>query len=248
MRRTAHIIASALGVAFVAQVAAQNVEGLDIGAIRARAQAQQEDAAALAAEVSKRADALREDASQVEGAALQQVRAIDPKSLPKGPAGAVDFDEIVTAASDNMKDNRGQAPLFMAFVSLSMPEDTLKRVIKDVSQAGGVVVFRGFPNNSAKQFVARLTKVVDKQSQFASIGIDPRLFRAFDVAAVPSYVVTSTDFDLCDGLNCKTVAPPHDSMAGNVTVEYALSTFAEARGPGALVAQTALRNLRGASR
>jgi conjugal transfer pilus assembly protein TrbC len=32
-------------------------------------------------------------------------------------------------------------------------------------------------------------------------------------------------------------------MEGNVTVRYALETFADANGPGALVARTALANL-----
>jgi conjugal transfer pilus assembly protein TrbC len=37
------------------------------------------------------------------------------------------------------------------------------------------------------------------QDDFANIGIDPRLFRAFDVQAVPTYVAVSSDFDLCAG-------------------------------------------------
>ncbi|KAK0349129.1 hypothetical protein LTR94_034406, partial [Friedmanniomyces endolithicus] len=88
-----------------------------------------------------------------------------------------------------------QSPRFIAFASLSMPDDALKQLVRDTASAGGVVVFRGFPNNSAKEFVARLSKVVDK-GQLASIGIDPRLFRAFQVEAVPTYVSVSSDFDL----------------------------------------------------
>jgi conjugal transfer pilus assembly protein TrbC len=106
-----------------------------------------------------------------------------------------------------------------------------------------VVVFRGFPNNSAKDFVARLSKVVD-QGQLASIGIDPRLFRAFEVQAVPTYVTVSSDFDLCAGFSCQTKLPPYDRMIGNVTVEYALTTFAEGNGPGARIAAVALSNMK----
>jgi conjugal transfer pilus assembly protein TrbC len=248
MRRLAIIIGASLAVASVSAVLAQTIEGLDLGAIRARSAEHSADAGALASEVSRRAEEFREDAEAIRKAGLAQVKALDPPTLPKGLSGAVDFDEMISAASQNLSDNRGQAPLFMVFVSLSMPEAALKPIIRDVSQAGGVVVFRGFPGNSAKQFIARLSKVVDDQSQFASIGIDPRLFRAFDVAAVPTYVVASTDFDLCDGLACKTQAPPHDAMAGNVSVQYALSTLADDAGPGALVARTALRNLKGAAR
>lgn len=124
-----------------------------------------------------------------------------------------------------------------------MPDQALKRIIAETSAAGGVVVFRGFPGNSGKAFIAAISKVVEKQQQFASIGIDPRLFRAFNVTAVPTYVVSSTDFTPCDGLTCRSDPPPFDSMVGNVTVRYALETFAQENGPGALMARTALANL-----
>lgn len=248
IRRAGLYLAGAALLLTVGHGLAQTVEGLDISAIRKRAADQAEEAAGLSAEVARRTETLKGDAETVRAAALEQVRRIDPARLPRGPAGAIDFDEIVTAAADNLQDNRGDAPLFMVFVSLSMPEDSLRRVIDDVSRAGGVVVFRGFPQNSARQFVARLSKVIDDRSRFASIGIDPRLFRAFEVSAVPAYVVASTDFDLCDGLACRTVTPPHDRIIGNVTVDHALEAIVESRGPGALVAGAALKNLRGSPR
>ena len=123
-----------------------------------------------------------------------------------------------------------------------MPPATLKQLIADTARAGGVVVFRGFPNNSAKEFVSRLGQVVQK-GDMPNIGIDPRLFRAFDVQAVPTYVAVSSTFDLCAGFHCQTKVPPHDRIEGNVTVDYALNTFAEANGPGARIASVALGNL-----
>ena len=90
-----------------------------------------------------------------------------------------------------------------------------------------------------------MSKVVSKDDQFASIGIDPRLFRAFDIAAVPTYVAVSSDFTPCDGLACKSVPPPFDAMSGNVSVTYVLETFSQDNGPGALVARTALANMHG---
>ncbi|MEP3145540.1 type-F conjugative transfer system pilin assembly protein TrbC [Qipengyuania citrea] len=225
---------------------AQTVDGLDLGAIQARADAQSQDAAVLSAEVARRAEEYREDTQTIQAVAMERVKGLDPQALAKGPTGTVDFDELVAAASGNLKDNRGTAPQFMVFVSLSMPEEALKRIIDETSAAGGFVVFRGFPNNSGKQFLAAISKVVDKEDQYASIGIDPRLFRAFDVQAVPTYVAVSSDFTPCDGLACKTTPPPFDAMSGNVTVSYALETFAGDNGPGALVARTALRNMGGA--
>src|SRR3546814_2264620 len=96
----------------------------------------------------------------------------------------------------------------------------------------------------ASDLAQALGKIVDREDDFANIGIDPRLFRAFDVQAVPTYVAVSSDFDLCAGFSCRTKVPPHDRMIGNVTVEYALSSFAEGNGPGARVAAVGLSNLR----
>ncbi len=116
--------------------------------------------------------------------------------------------------------------------------------IADTARAGGVVVFRGFPNNSMKLFTQAIARVVERQDEYDNIGIDPRLFRAFEVRAVPTYVVVSSDFDLCAGFSCRTAVPPFDRIIGNVTVDYALSTFAEGGGPGAAVARVGLANLR----
>ena len=240
------LLLSALAIASIGTgcaVLAQTVEGLDLDAIRARSAKSEQDATALVNEVERRGDAFRKDAQTVQAVALEQMRTIDKASLPRGPAGAGDFDEMIHAASANLKENQGTAPQFMVFVSTSMPEQALKRIIADTSAAGGVVVFRGFPGNSGKAFIAALSRVVEKDQQFASIGIDPRLFRAFDVTAVPTMVVSSSDFTPCDGLTCKTTPPPFDRIEGNVTVRYALETFAGENGPGALVARTALANL-----
>ena len=240
------LLLSALAIASIGTgcaVLAQTVEGLDLDAIRARSAKSEQDATALVNEVERRGDAFRKDAQTVQAVALEQMRTIDKANLPRGPAGAVDFDEMIHAASANLKEAQGTAPQFMVFVSTSMPEQALKRIIADTSAAGGVVVFRGFPGNSGKAFIAALSRVVEKDQQFASIGIDPRLFRAFDVTAVPTMVVSSSDFTPCDGLTCKTTPPPFDRIEGNVTVRYALETFAGENGPGALVARTALANL-----
>ncbi len=233
------------GVGLLATVAlAQTVDGLDIGAIRSRSQASAAEAAQLSEEVKRRTAAVRDDAAASVADATKAVQRIDPRRLPKGPAGVVDFDELLAGAAANAKGEHGSAPLVMVFVSLSMPEAALRPIIRDVSRAGGVVVFRGFPNNSAKAFVTGLSRVAGDGRELASIGVDPRLFRAFDVKAVPTYVVASTGFDLCDGLACRTMPPPHDAITGNVTVDHALEAIVEGRGPGAPTAAVALANLR----
>ncbi|MCW2351779.1 conjugal transfer pilus assembly protein TrbC [Sphingobium sp. B12D2B] len=222
---------------------AQTVDGLDVQAVKTRSADLAAEAQAFVDQVKDRGDRFREDAATTRDAGTDNMRRIAAQGLPKGPASPVDFDEIVQGAAKNMTANGGEAPQFIAFASLSMPDDALRQLVRDTASAGGVVVFRGFPNNSARAFVSRLSKVVDKD-QLASIGIDPRLFRAFQVEAVPTYVSVSSDFDLCAGFSCTTKVPPYDRMIGNVTVEYALTTFAEGSGPGARVAAVALSNMK----
>ncbi|WP_260807034.1 type-F conjugative transfer system pilin assembly protein TrbC [Sphingorhabdus sp. SMR4y] len=140
--------------------------------------------------------------------------------------------------------NLGDAPRFIAFASLSMPPQSLKKLVHDTSAAGGVTVLRGFPGGSAKQLTKMLTAMASNGEQLSALGIDPRLFRAFDVKAAPSFVMVSSDFTLCDGFDCKGAVPPHDRMTGNVSVEYALETFAGGAGPGSRLAALHLARLK----
>ncbi|USI75106.1 type-F conjugative transfer system pilin assembly protein TrbC [Sphingomonas morindae] len=236
-------ILALLGTAGMTALLAQTVDGVDVQAVKKRSADLAAEAQAFVDQVKDRGDRFREDAATTRDAGTENMRRVAAQSLPKGPTGPVDFDEIVQGAAKNTNGKGGEAPQFIAFASLSMPDEALKQLVRDTASAGGVVVFRGFPNNSAKEFVARLSKVVDK-GQLASIGIDPRLFRAFQVQAVPTYVSVSSDFDLCAGFSCTTKVPPYDRMIGNVTVEYALTTFSEGNGPGARVAAVALSNMK----
>lgn len=252
MRRWSIITASALaaiglGLGLASGGGAQTVDGLDLAKVRERAKLSPEDAEAFSQVIARRGEALREQAATSSAAARTQSRRYADQTKPSGrPGDTFDFDAMVVAAGREA-DKSGDAPRFVAFASLSMPEASLRQLIGDVGRAGGVVVFQGFPNNSVKRFTATIARVVPQGGSNA-VGIDPRLFRAFEVTAVPTYVVASTDFDLCDGFDCTTHVPPHDRMTGNVTVDHALATFASGSGPGAGIAALYRDRLAGAGR
>ena len=134
----------------------------------------------------------------------------------------------------------GSHPGLMAFVSLSMPKEALRQTIIDMGKAGGIVVFRGFPGNSMAAFKTRLADTIGQDIQPHNVGIDPRLFEAFGVTAVPTYVVEPRRFALCGSLNCTSTVPDFDVLRGNVPVSYALKTFAHGSGPGADLARAGL--------
>ncbi|ATI83276.1 type-F conjugative transfer system pilin assembly protein TrbC [Sphingobium yanoikuyae] len=223
---------------------AQSVDGIDVQAVRQQAADLKADAEAFVNQVKDRGDIFQEEAATLSEGGTENMQRVASTRLPGGRAGPVDFDEIIEGASRNLGAGKGEAPQFIAFASLSMPPAALRQMIADMARAGGVVVFRGFPDNSMKTFAVKLGKIVDRQDDYANIGIDPRLFRAFNVQAVPTYVAVSSDFDLCAGFSCNTHVPPHDRIIGNITVEYALDSFAQGHGAGARVAAVALANLR----
>jgi conjugal transfer pilus assembly protein TrbC len=239
-----------VSLAALGGAAAQTLEPeLDLAAIRAKAQSDAGEADALAATARARAQAVMD---QADATALQaQAHGQDyaqaaPNAAPQPSDPIFDFDQMVAAAGTAAKGNLGEAPRFIAFASLSMPPQALRDMITRVNAAGGVVALRGFPAGSAKVLTEALGKVALDQEQTGSVGIDPRLFRAFNVTAVPTYVVASTDFDLCDGFDCQTQVPPHDRLSGNVTADFALETIARGGGPAARIASQHLVRLKGA--
>lgn len=226
----------------VTAVFAQSMDGFDPQTIEARAGEFQEDAQALFDYVTANEETHREEAQDVVQKGYASIEDLDVSGIA-GSDGPIDFDEMVAGAKAGMAAPKG-APLFIAFASLSMPEEALSKMIEDTTRAGGVVVFRGFSSGDPQAFIMGIRNVVD-QAGASNVAIDPRLFRSFQVDRVPTYVALSSDFEPCDQLDCIAPPPPHDRISGNVSVAYVLETFVGSNGPGAPVAQLALSNMRG---
>ncbi|MBA4162546.1 MAG: type-F conjugative transfer system pilin assembly protein TrbC [Novosphingobium sp.] len=239
---TALVASSAFGGA----LAQSSDPEIDLASIRARAADQTAEAEALAVSARDRAKAITADASQSADAGKANGRRYAGSAPHSAPSDAMfDFDKMVADAGDMARDGLGEAPRFIAFASLSMPAQALRQMMDDVTRAGGVVVFRGLTKGSAKVMTEALGKVLGPGERMDGVGIDPRLFRAFNISEVPAYIVTASDFDLCSGFDCTSAAPPFDRMNGNVTAEYALRTFASGGGPGARIAAQHLARLQG---
>lgn len=208
--------------------------------------------------VTKRAEAYAADAADLVKTAQSRLKAEAPDVKPlvdhaKGALGTADVkgidgikDEdlasLVNAGRNDGKFGKSHVGL-IAFVSLSMPPDTLRKVMIDMQKAGGVVVFRGFPGNSMAAFKTQLGAVMPAGLTFHNIGIDPRLFEAFHVESVPTYIAVDKALDLCKPLDCISTVPEFDALRGNVPVSYALETFANGNGPGAALARIGLAQL-----
>lgn len=228
-----------------------NPDQLDIEAIRASAKTYTEEAEALAENVRLRSEAVRDEPRQTQDQAranheryTQTVDRRRKESKGHKKDEVFDFDRMISDHAKMAEANLGGAPRFIAFASLSMPPQSLKTLVRDTAAAGGVTVLRGFPGGSAKQLTKMLAAMGQSGEQLSALGIDPRLFRAFDIKVAPSFVMASSDFTLCDGFDCKGTVPPHDRMTGNVSVEYVLETFAGGAGPGSRLAVLHLARLK----
>lgn len=231
------IAAGTIGAA-LAQVSTHDI---DLADLRERSTEQAGEADALAATARSRAKAVASTAAETAASArANRSHRADPSAPTAGP---FDFDRIVIDAGNMAREDLGEGPRFIAFASTSLPPASLATMLRDVPRAGGIVVFRGLAQGSGKVMTAALVKVLPIGGSNPGIGIDPRLFRAFAIEAVPTYVVVSSNFSPCDGFDCTTQVPPYDRVSGNVTAAFALATIAAGNGPGARIARAHLARL-----
>lgn len=116
---------------------------------------------------------------------------------------------------------------FYIFVSFSMPEDMIRAYAMEAAYAGGILVFRGIPaEETLSSFVhSRLAGFINTIGNTAPIQIDPRLFEAFEVAHVPTFVYTNQRMDehCLEPTNCGSINKNlYYSIEGAITTQYAL--------------------------
>lgn len=112
-------------------------------------------------------------------------------------------------------------PVIYVLVSLGMPDEALRRYVREAHQIGGVVMVRGFIGNSFSQTQARIAGLFDEET-LGGISIDPRPFQAFGVDRVPAIIYAQSQVEPCGGLDCVPVAPEHDIVRGNISIAAAL--------------------------
>mgnify|MGYP001795795301 CR=1 FL=1 len=174
MNRKLAIALSSFGLlGCVTAVFAQSVDGFDPQAIEARADEFREDAQALFDYATANQETHREEAETVEQG-YAQIEDLDVSDIVGGE-GPFDFDEMVAGAKAGRASPKS-APLFIAFASLSMPEEALAAMIADTTKAGGVVAFRGFSDGHPKDLIPGIRNVVHQAGE-SNVAIDTRQIR-----------------------------------------------------------------------
>ena len=221
---------------WVAPALSQETAG-DLGALLQAAQArvdrEQADMAAWATSLQHRGDPDAGQAAAIQAASQAQLRA----------GAALMDDPALRGASLSPEANADAGGVYVA-VSLSMPPEALRDLARAAHRAGARVVIRGLVDGSFKATMTRVREVFDDRSA-GGVAIDPQVFKAFAVTAVPAVIAARSRVEPCGTLGCNPVPPAYDKISGNISLEAALRALAEDGGAGQAAARAALKRLTG---
>lgn len=220
-------------VFFVSAIAgAQEAAPIDQQSIEQAVRDTEAQTSAFAAEVAARAEAYTEDARALAEGLGERIQSVD---IGEPSDGDIDFSNLLAGAASiaDVKDTPPPSIGVMVFVSFSIPDLPLKELVVDAREAGVPVVLQGFVDGSLEQTARRMADLIGHTdgpgAQAEALGgviIDPRAFRVFEVHHVPTFISTAHPLPDCDGLDCSAPPPPHDRIAGNMSLAAALEALA----------------------
>jgi conjugal transfer pilus assembly protein TrbC len=161
-------------------------------------------------------------------AASQSVVNVD--AIPQ-PKGRVDPEGLARAYEANRRAFDGAAspatgPTLLVFVTLAMPEPALRLLVEQAARARAVLVLRGLKGSSLRQTSARVQQLIGTSP--AQFNIDPQAFDRFGVQTAPTFVLLKAGAQSTDCLAGACVAPDaFASVAGDVSIDYALRAIAQ---------------------
>ncbi len=164
--------------------------------------------------------------------------------------GAIDIEAIArgNVQLPNAGATSGAPPVpLRIFITLDMPRASLQLLTDQASRAGAVLVLRGLKSQSMRQTVAMVGELIGERK--VAWVIDPEAFTRFAVRQAPTFVLTLNDAtgnqaeDSC-GAGCVTPAG-FASVAGDVSLDYALEAIMRRRPEVTPRAEPFLRRLRG---
>ncbi len=114
-----------------------------------------------------------------------------------------------------------QKPSLLIFVSFSMPESTLTRLVDQAARSSATLVLRGLTEASLRQTVARVQRLIGTRK--VAFQINPQSFERFSVDRTPTFVLIRSGAQpvSCGEAQCL----PDDafvSVSGDVSLDYAL--------------------------
>ena len=128
--------------------------------------------------------------------------------------------------TDPMTQKNG--PQLYVFVSFSMPEITLKRLLTQASQIEASLILRGLIDDDMGKTKTRIAQLLEADENGhtrikGGFAIDPTLYERFDIQQVPTFVLTDTPAPRCTDAGCEEVS--YARLSGDTTLEYVLETM-----------------------
>ena len=166
-------------------------------------------------------------------------------AMPPAPAGGFDLEAMAKQYYAASKPQALPQPGLYAFVSSSMPIDSLNRLVRDTAKVGGVVFIRGMVGNRMRDTAAWLMQL--QMATGTTVQIDPRQFEHFQVTQVPTLVVKETNADevSCQTSGDCTARENYIAIEGDVSVADALDAVSRQRSVLAPLADHMLDRLHG---
>ena len=149
------------------------------------------------------------------------------------------------ANAENIAQAEGlvSGPGLLVFVSFTMPEPTLKRLVEQAEKARATLVLRGFIDGSLRETVTRVQRLIGNKK--VAFQIDPQAFDRFAITRTPSFVLVRAGArtNSCASGQCY----PVDAFVvtvGDVSLDYALEHIERGAPRFAKAAAGFLRNTR----
>jgi conjugal transfer pilus assembly protein TrbC len=178
---------------------------------------------------------------------------LPPKVVPQ--AGGIDIEALARskfrvpgAAADRPSTEPlvDQSPLRI-FITLEMPQASLRLLVDQAARSGAVLVLRGLKAQSMRETLAAVRGLMGNRN--VAWLIDPEAFTRCGVQQAPSFVLSLNEASNVGAQrSCTsgcTTSTAFVSVAGDVSLDYALETIMRRRPETAPRAEALLKRLRG---
>lgn len=178
-----------------------------------------------AREAMARAQGLHKENRHEQSTRMQFQSAPNINALPKPGVSAPDiasiaekYKELNRAAAQEQQRKASQADLIV-LVSLSMPRQTLERIVEQAERAGATLVFRGLKDDSMIRMTEEIQSLIGRRK--INVVIHPPAFQQFSVMRVPAVVLAKSEaFNVME--NGCSRPDTFIKVTGDVSLDHAL--------------------------
>lgn len=193
---------------------------------------------------------------EIEGARsrapMPLLKDIVPQTAPAAPnvkpqRPALDIEDIARRYSANREAFEGGAtsePQLRIFVTLAMPEASLKLLAAQASKTQAAIVIRGLKGESMRSTLAAVQRIIGELP--VDWQIDPPAFARFSITRAPTFVLTTRSASAVEPRGCTKGCDETStfvSVSGDVSLDYVLNVIARAKPAFATDAQRFLSRL-----